>query len=1129
MEIQRRFTREGDGPYSGISFESRISEIRNPDGKAIFRQEGVVVPSQWSQIATDILAQKYFRKRGVPWPDGSTGGETDARQVFHRMAFTWTDWGRRYGYFSSEADAQAFSDELAHMLARQMGAPNSPQWFNTGLFAVYGMKGPAQGHYFVDPATDVVEKATSAYERPQPHACFILSVEDDLVNEGGIMDLITREARLFKYGSGTGSNYSKLRSSSEPLSGGGVSSGLLSFLKVSDRSASSIKSGGTTRRAARMVTLDADHPDVLRYIDWKAQEERKVAAMVAGSRVLKKHTKRLLEACKPHADGSGDGGSGGSFDPKTNRELERAVREAIQDEVPPSWILQTIQLAEQGVWDFEPEEFTTDWDSEAYNTVSGQASNNSLRLTDAFMKAVIDDGGWDLVNRTDGAARRKVKAREIWEKVAMAAWLCADPGLQFHTTINDWHTCPADGEIRASNPCSEYMFLDDTACNLASLNLLAFYDREKGEMRIEDLRHAIRLWTVVLEISVLMAQFPSAAIARNSYDFRTLGLGFANLGTLLMVMGIPYDSAEGRAIAAALSSILTAEAYATSAEMAAELGPFSRYPANRECMLRVVRNHGKAAYGASPDEYEGLSVVPQPIDALFCPPDLMAAARKAWDRALALGERHGYRNAQVTAIAPTGTIGLVMDCDTTGIEPDFSLVKFKKLAGGGYFKIINGSIPPALRKLGYPEEQIGEIVRSCLGHGSLDGAPGVSSEKLREKGFTEAAIAKVNGSLANAFSITFSFTPHLLGKEFLSESLKIPETTFGQAGFSLLTHLGFSKKEIAEANQYACGTMTIEGAPHLAAEHYAVFDTASPNGTIGTRAISWRAHIEMMAAVQPFISGAISKTINMPASATIDDIKGAYLLSWRKMLKAIALYRDGSKLSQPLSSLTPGSDPAATALLAMLRETGEEGIGLALSPSARGKKRNPLPAKRFGYTQKAKIGGHSIFLRTGQYEDRTLGEIFLDMHKEGAAFRSLLNSFAIAVSLGLQYGVPLEEYVDAFTFTRFEPNGVVSGHDNIKMTTSVLDFIFRDVALSYLGRTDLAQVKPDDLISTGMNRNGHNSGSNGNGEAALDNEVHVAKMKGYEGDPCPVCGHFTLVRSGTCMRCDTCGSTTGCS
>ena len=676
------------------------------------------------------------------------------------------------------------------------------------------------------------------------------------------------------------------------------------------------------------------------------------------------------------------------------------------------------------------------------------------------------------------------------------------------------------------------MFLDDTACNLASLNLLAFYDSGKTEMRIDDLRHAIRLWTIVLEISVAMAQFPSKEIARKSYDFRTLGLGFANLGTLLMVMGIPYDSAEGRAIAAALSAILTAEAYATSAEMAAELGAFARFPGNRDQMLRVIRNHRRAAYGASPDEYEGLSVVPQAIDALFCPPDLIAAARTSWDRALALGEKHGYRNAQVTAIAPTGTIGLVMDCDTTGVEPDFSLVKFKKLAGGGYFKIINGSIPPALARLGYAEQQAGDIVRYCLGHGTLDGAPGVSSEALRARGFTDAAIEKVNGSLANAFSIAFSFSAAVLGKDFLADTLKVPEATFGKAGFSLLTWLGFSEKEIAEANQHACGTMSIEGAPNLAPEHYGVFDTASPNGTIGTRSISWKAHIEMMAAVQPFISGAISKTINMPGSATIDDIKGAYLMSWGKMLKAIALYRDGSKLSQPLSSLSPGSDAAAAAVLSLLRETGEEGIGLALSPSARGRKRNPLPAKRYGYTQKAKIGGHSIFLRTGQYEDGTLGEIFLDMHKEGAAFRSLLNSFAIAVSLGMQYGVPLEEYVDAFTFTRFEPNGIVSGHDNIKMTTSVLDFIFRDLALAYLGRTDLAQVKPDDLISTSMNRNGHKTGTNGNGNGEvqpLDNEVHVARMKGYEGDPCPVCGHFTLVRSGTCMRCDTCGSTTGCS
>ncbi|HEY9593868.1 MAG TPA: adenosylcobalamin-dependent ribonucleoside-diphosphate reductase, partial [Spirochaetia bacterium] len=698
MEIQRRFTRSGESPYAGISFESRTSEIRNPDGTAIFHQDNVVVPSHWSQIATDILAQKYFRKRGVP----TTGGENDARQVFHRLAFTWMDWGKRYKYFSTEADAQAFYDEMCSMLARQMGAPNSPQWFNTGLYAVYGMKGPAQGHYFVNPDTGVVEKATSAYEHPQPHACFILSIEDDLVNDGGIMDLITREARLFKYGSGTGTNYSKLRASSEPLSGGGVSSGLLSFLKVSDRSASSIKSGGTTRRAARMVTLDADHPDVTKYIDWKAQEERKVAAMVTGSRVLRRHTRRILEACKQNGE---DADNGANFDPRKNKELERAVRDALQDDVPASWVYQVIQLAGQGVWDFEPEEYTTDWDSEAYNTVSGQSSNNSLRLTDAFMQAVLDDGPWELKNRTDGKIRTKVRAREIWERIATAAWLCADPGLQFHTTINDWHTCPQDGEIRSSNPCSEYMFLDDTACNLASLNLMTFYDEEKGEIRVDDLRHAIRLWTIVLEISVLMAQFPAKEIARKSYDFRTLGLGYANLGTLLMVMGIPYDSAEGRAIAAALSAIISGEAYATSAEMAAELGPFPRFAANREDMLRVIRNHGRAASGAASEDYEGLSVIPQPIDALFCPPDLMAAARRAWDRALSLGEKHGYRNAQVTAIAlgqehgyrnaqstviaPTGTIGLVMDCDTTGIEPDFALVKFKKLAGGGYFKIIN--------------------------------------------------------------------------------------------------------------------------------------------------------------------------------------------------------------------------------------------------------------------------------------------------------------------------------------------------------------------------------------------------------------------------------------------------------
>ena len=670
------------------------------------------------------------------------------------------------------------------------------------------------------------------------------------------------------------------------------------------------------------------------------------------------------------------------------------------------------------------------------------------------------------------------------------------------------------------------MFLDDTACNLASLNLLAFYDREKGEFRVEEYRHAIRLWTIVLEISVLMAQFPSKAIARKSFDFRTLGLGFANLGTLLMVMGIPYDSADGRSIAAALSAVLTAEAYATSAEMAAELGPFARYEANKDAMLRVIRNHRRAAYSAPDGEYEGLSVVPQAIDPLLCPPDLIAAARGAWDKALELGRKNGYRNAQVTAIAPTGTIGLVMDCDTTGIEPDFSLVKYKKLAGGGYFKIINTSLPPALERLGYTPAQIKEIIGYCLGHGTLEGSPGISAERLREKGFTDDALAKVTAALAGAFSLDYPFSPAVLGKAFREGTLGVPAHALAGTGLELLAHLGFTTTDIEEATLYACGTMTVEGAPHLKPEHYAVFDTASANGKIGKRSIRWQAHIEMMAAVQPFITGAISKTINMPSTATIDDIKGAYLMSWRRMLKAIALYRDGSKLSQPLSSLMPGSDSAAEAVLAVQSQPGADEEPEQASAAAP-RKRNLLPAKRYGYTQKAKIGGHSIFIRTGEYQDGALGEIFLDMHKEGAAFRSLLNSFAIAVSLGLQYGVPLEEYVDAFTFTRFEPNGIVSGHDNIKMTTSVLDFIFRDLALAYLGRTDLVQVKPDDLIATTM-ANGSPQGGNGD-SPEVDGEIRLAKMKGYEGDPCPVCGNFTMVRSGTCMRCDTCGSTTGCS
>ncbi|HTX72424.1 MAG TPA: adenosylcobalamin-dependent ribonucleoside-diphosphate reductase [Rectinemataceae bacterium] len=1201
MKFDRLFTTEQSGPYEGIVWERRLSEIRNPDGKAVFHMEGAVVPSTWSQIATDIIAQKYFRKAGVPadrarnWesyvPERQRAlagdspmpeAEHDARQVFHRLAYTWMTWGSEAGYFDGERDAKAFYDEILYMLSRQMAAPNSPQWFNTGLHAVYGIEGPAQGHYYVDPATGEVTKSESAYARPQPHACFILDIQDDLVNPGGIMDLVTREARLFKYGSGTGSNFSKIRALNEPLSGGGVSSGLLSFLKIADRSASAIKSGGTTRRAAKMVILDADHPDIETFANWKAEEEYKVACLAAGSALLRKHARSLADAVR---DSGLPPEEQFSFD--SNSLLRREAATALRAGVPAPFLHQLLSMYRQGdysaVGGAESAAvsslplYDTAWEGEAYNTVAGQSSNNSVRVDNRFMAAVQDDGDWELRGRTGGEVMRKTKARAVWDATAKAAWKCADPGIQFHGTVNEWHTCPADGEIRGSNPCSEYMFLDDTACNLASLNLLTFYDPAKRSFDDAAYRHAVRLWTTVLEISVVMAQFPSREIARKSYDYRTLGLGYANLGTLLMVMGLAYDSPEGRAVAAALSAILTGEGYAQSARMAQAWGPFARYEANRQHMLRVIRNHRRAARNAAATEYEGLTVLPVGLDAKLCPSNLAAAARDAWDQALAIGDKHGYRNAQVSAIAPTGTIGLLMDCDTTGVEPDFALVKFKKLAGGGYFKIINQSVPPALEALGYPEAAIKEIEDYALGHGSLKEVPdgGPSYDRLQERGLTEAALAKVEAALKNAISLESCFSASVLSPEDFA-AVGVPEATYRLPGFSLLAHLGYSESEIEAAELWACGTMGVEGAPGLRDSDLPVFDTATPSGKRGTRSIAWNAHIAMMAAVQPFVSGAISKTINMPNSASYEDVKGAYMLAWRSMLKAIALYRDGSKLSQPLSALAPGADIIADSIVAlqtgglsMEEEAGPSpaaatpvsspGPDLPGMPAAPRGVRRVLPNRRSGYTQKAKIGGHSVFLRTGEYDDGGLGEIFLDMHKEGAAFRSILNSFAIAVSLGLQYGVPLEEYVDAFTFTRFEPNGMVQGHDFVKMSTSVLDYIFRDLAIAYLKRHDLGQVKPEDLESTSTQSAKGRNGEAGRRTAATDegsalprrsaesaaaagqrseavlkikaerDNARTARLKGYEGDPCPVCGHLTLVRNGTCLKCETCGSTTGCS
>jgi len=1511
LQIRRLFTSEGTDPFDAIEYDLRQSAIRNSDGSTVFEMNDVEVPHAWSQVATDIVAQKYFRKAGVPLygRDGNplkdiggkqlTGSEKSVRQVIRRMAGCWRNWGERHGYFAGKVDAEAFEAEISHMLLHQIASPNSPQWFNTGLAYAYGIKGSAQGHYFVDPQSGEVRLSTDAYTHPQPHACaeyhtqiytedgiryigeivesgqaglkvfdgesytpilatkyngekdvfriglkngnyidltedhlvlsanerrkeggkyewkevkslgagmrmqqplvlevkeknvfsedlskarlagwitgdgsvgiylgvmrleiitvnddehaavlndiaevfpgahywvtgfktqsaslkgrrihlagkkieafvgeyslhrqgtsvavperimraspqekreflkalfqadgcvrirkdnrnsgdiclttiseelsfgalqllnslgiysrisietetrddrcdlrqviiayrsarqryaeqvgfissektaklellqtlvtnskslplireeeivsienmgtrkvydiqtgsgkflangvvvhncFIQSVRDDLVNSGGIFDLVTREARLFKYGSGTGTNFSCLRASGEHLSGGGYSSGLMSFLKINDRAAGAIKSGGTTRRAAKMVIVDVDHPDIEQFVNWKMREEMKVAALVAGSKSCSKHLNRIMKVAREEQ----------STDLKNER-VKLAVVQALAKNVPLNYIFRTLSLAKQGKDKIDFPVFDTHYESDAYVTVSGQNGNNTVRISNRFIWAVENDAEWGLVARMDGHVMRKVRARDLWDQIAFAAWSCADPGVQYDDTINEWHTCPVDGRINASNPCSEYMFLDDTACNLASINLLKFVDAKTGAFNVEQFRHAVRLWTIVLEISVLMAQFPAKEIAKRSFEFRTLGLGYANLGTVLMVLGVPYESKEGLAICGAISAMMTGESYATSAEMARELGPFSAFERNREHMLRVIRNHRRAAYGAAQNEYEGLSVKPEGIDAAHCPGYMAQAARESWDRAYSLGEKFGYRNAQVTVIAPTGTIGLQMDCDTTGIEPDFAIVKFKKLAGGGYFKIVNASVKRALSRLGYSEPQIREIELYALGHGTLSGCPHINAESLSAKGFPADKIAKVEAGLPKVFDVQFAFNRHVLGDDFLKR-LGFSESDMDSPKFNLLSKLGFSKRQIEEANCYVCGSMTLEGAQHLKPEHYAVFDCASKCGKKGTRFISYLGHIRMMAAAQPFITGSISKTINMPSDSTIEDIKEAYTLSWKHGLKSIALYRDGSKLSQPLNA-TADVDEDELAQLLGLGEDMDETFGPSqLQSKIVGRlSRKKLPTRRKGFIQEARVGGHKVYLKTGEYPDGTIGEIFIDMYKEGAGYRSLLNCFAIAVSKGLQYGVPLEEFVDTFTFTRFEPAGVVTGHEAIKNATSIVDYAFRVLGYEYLGRQDFVHVKT-------VNGDSHSSAplphvEEQKAQAKLaapehekpaqseeeheteefDSKARSAKSQGFTGAQCSGCGSMNVKQNGSCQVCVDCGETTGCS
>jgi ribonucleoside-diphosphate reductase alpha chain len=1136
LRITRRFTEAGKDPYDKLEWSRRDSRITNPDGSTVFEMTDAEIPAGWSQVASDIMVSKYFRKAGVPQfdEDGAQvfdesgqpvlGPERSAKQVFNRLAGTWRHWGEKEGYFATTDDALAFEDELKYMLANQMAAPNSPQWFNTGLNWAYGLTGPAQGLWFVDNATGEMTASPDSYSRPAPHACYILSVKDDLVNPGGIMDLWVREARIFKFGSGAGSNFSQIRGENEKLSGGGKSSGVMSFLKIGDRAAGAIKSGGTTRRAAKMVILDVDHPDIEKFIDWKKVEEDK-------ARVLINH--------------------GG---------------------------------------------LPADFNGDAYATVSGQNSNNSVRISNEFVQTVLDDGDWNLINRTDGSVRKTVKAKDLWDQIAEAAWACADPGLQFDTTINEWHTSPAGGRIRASNPCSEYLFLDDTACNLASINLVRFQNDETGVFDVEAYQHAIRLWTIVLEISVAMAHFPSPEIAQGSYDYRTLGLGYANLGSLLMRQGIAYDSDEGRAIAGALTSVLTGFSYATSAEMAEAVGSFPKFAENREAMLRVIRNHRRAAYDQH--DFEGVSHLVMGIDADACPEDLLAAARTSWDLALERGLEHGYRNAQATVLAPTGTIGLLMDCDTTGVEPDFALVKFKKLAGGGYFKIANQSVAPALRHLGYDEGQIKDVVEYIVGTSSIDGAPHVNRETLMDKGFDDEDLAKLDRALPAVFELKHAFNVFTFGESTLQRlGFGVDEYTGWE--FNLLKALGFTSAQINEANDHICGRQTIEGAPHVTEEHLAVFDTANKNGKYGERFIHHYGHIKMMAAAQPFISGAISKTINMPHEITVEDIEESYRMSWEWGLKAMALYRDGSKAAQPLNSTSDEGEqsedeaPAITAAVEADKAIHWGNLPAGISPTqayAQGMKppRFLLPARRNGYNQEARIGGHKVFLRTGEYEDGTLGEIFIDLAKEGATLKGILSCFAIAVSKGLQYGVPLEEFVDTFTFQTFEPRGMVEGHPNIKMANSIVDYVFRALGVEYLERDELAQVPPErdmqlpeppsgiaveagvqlDLTDAAAEEDidavkaaaafvdgpvsppegGSRGGQHGGGAAIaveVTEKIEVTEtvtvvagsaamvdsaLKENMGDApvCSNCGHMTI-RNGSCYVCLTCGDTTGCS
>jgi ribonucleoside-diphosphate reductase alpha chain len=1103
LHVERHYTKVGADPFAGVEWSTRKSVIKEPDGTIVFKVDKAEVPKEWSQLATDIIVSKYFRKAGVPQPDGSLGSETSAAQVVHRIASSCRWWGETHGYFASKADADTFEAELKHMLITQKGAFNSPVWFNAGHHHVYGIQGSG-GNWGWNEDTQSIEQVKHNYSRPQCSACFIQRVEDNLVERKGIFELLAAEARLFKYGSGTGSNFSRLRSKYEKLQGGGTSSGLMSFLKVLDAGAGATKSGGTTRRAAKMVSLDMDHPEIEDFVNWKVREEKKVAALIA-----------------------------------------------------------------QG--------YDSDFNGEAYATVAGQNSNNSVRVTDDFMAAVKADADWNTTSRTTpGQVVKTLKARDLWDQIAFAAWACADPGTQYDTTINTWHTCKATDRIYGSNPCSEYMFLDDTACNLASLNLLKFL-KPDGTFDLASYRHAIRVFFIAQEILVGYSSYPTKDIAQNSEDYRPLGLGYANLGTLLMVTGHPYDSPEGRAIAGALTAILTGHAYRVSAEMALVKGPFTGLTvtdatgkSNKEYMAEVVGMHLDCAKrlratGSPLPQMEGVDLAKHGLKnfhessiraskertlTIYAP--LFDAAVEDWEAALELGQQGGWRNAQATVLAPTGTIGLLMDCDTTGVEPDFSLVKFKKLAGGGYFKIINQSVPLALKNLGYTDEEIKAVEKYAIGHGTFEGGP-VSKDTFKGKGFTEEEYQEAYDAVAAAKSFN-DYTP------------KINPAT--------MRAKGFTRQAIDALVAFVEGHQTIEGSL-VKPEHLAIFDCANKCGD-GSRFIHHTGHIRMMAATQPFLSGAISKTINMPNEVTVADVRDAYEMGWKLGLKAVALYRDGCKLSQPLSTgskdaKTKAKDAAEAVEDAANAAKGEKAV-IVLPGLKHGETERPPQDNDQGFKRTVTIfttrGAEKVDIQVWEYEDGRPCEIFVGARKSGTLVDNFLKEIGKNYSRMLQLGMSIDE----MTRKLMNENGPLAGqtdHRYIKTCLGVQDLIGKLLRYEYFGETDFLSVKPDpsaadyvptrreyleslalakrrpktektlaDFAAAESAKEGMPTPA---GAPAIDltppSLPFAAKaadpnefLAGLGGDApdCDQCGH-TTVRNGACYKCLNCGNSMGCS